>query len=155
MAAKRKHVKVTTRVRPKPKQDAGGMKNRLTAKGLSGSAMPLEKKLQLKAGMKLRLLGAPKGFVPPPGGDGSGGEALLVFVTRQDQALLETGKVLGRVARGLMLWVAYPKGGSGVPTDLNRDILWKSLAPTGLGAVRQIALDETWTAMRFRSVPGS
>lgn len=139
----------------KAKKNIGEKKTSTSKKGAVGSPMPLEKKLQLKPGMRLRLLGAPKGFAPPPGGDGSGGEALLIFVTRKDKALSETGKVLGRVAQGLMLWVAYPKGGSGVATDLSRDILWRSLAPTGLGPVRQIALDETWTAMRFRRVPGS
>jgi hypothetical protein len=36
--------------------------------------------------------------------------------------------------------------------DVNRDILWKALAPLGWRPVRMIALDENWTAMRFRSI---
>jgi hypothetical protein len=49
-----------------------------------------------------------------------------------------------------LLWVAYPKGSSGVKTDVNRDRLWQALEPTGWRPVRQVALDETWSAMRFR-----
>jgi hypothetical protein len=46
--------------------------------------------------------------------------------------------------------IAYPKGTSGVKTDLNRDRLAKAVAPTGWRAVRLVALDEIWSAMRFR-----
>ena len=35
-------------------------------------------------------------------------------------------------------------------TDVNRDILAKSLAGRGVRPVRQIAIDEVWSALRFR-----
>jgi len=36
-------------------------------------------------------------------------------------------------------------------TDLNRDVLWKHLLEKHrVQGVRQIALDEVWSAMRFR-----
>jgi hypothetical protein len=47
------------------------------------------------------------------------------------------------------LCIAYPKGGSGVQTDVNRDRLWRALARLGWRPVRLIALDEIWSAMRF------
>lgn len=46
-----------------------------------------------------------------------------------------------------VLWVAYPKGGR---ADINRDTLWPILAEHGLRPVSQVALDETWSALRFR-----
>src|SRR5512143_3385910 len=44
-------------------------------------------------------------------------------------------------------WVAYPKGGR---ADINRDSLWPILAEFGFRPISQVALDETWSALRFR-----
>jgi len=38
-------------------------------------------------------------------------------------------------------------------TDVNRDKLWPVLDPLGWRPVRMVAIDEVWSAMRFR--PGS
>lgn len=46
-------------------------------------------------------------------------------------------------------WIAYPKGGK-LGTDLNRDILWDALKDAGIRAVRQVSIDDTWSALRFR-----
>lgn len=59
-------------------------------------------------------------------------------------------EVLGAAAEGGLVWLAYPKGGSGIETDVNRDILWEALKPTEWRPVRQVALDDVWSAMRFR-----
>lgn len=48
-----------------------------------------------------------------------------------------------------LAWVAYPKAGQ-LGTDLNRDIVWKHMLARGVQAVRQIAIDEVWSALRFR-----
>ena len=46
------------------------------------------------------------------------------------------------------VWFAYPKGGR---SDLNRDSLWPLVAErTGMRPITQIALDDTWSALRFR-----
>jgi len=48
-------------------------------------------------------------------------------------------------------WFAYPKGTSKrYKSDVNRDSLWALLGPLGIRAVRQIAIDEDWSALRFR-----
>jgi hypothetical protein len=46
-----------------------------------------------------------------------------------------------------VLWVAYPKGGR---ADINRDSLWRLIAPYGLRPITQVAIDATWSALRFR-----
>jgi hypothetical protein len=51
-----------------------------------------------------------------------------------------------------LLWVCYPKGTSGIKTDINRDIIWKHLASRGIRPVTQLAIDEVWSAMRMRPV---
>jgi hypothetical protein len=51
------------------------------------------------------------------------------------------------LARPDALWVAYPKGNR---ADVNRDTLWPILGEHGMRPVAQVAVDETWSAMRFR-----
>ncbi|PZF81483.1 hypothetical protein [Jiangella anatolica] len=51
-----------------------------------------------------------------------------------------------------VVWIAYPKGGR---TDINRDTLWPIVAEFGLRPNGQVAVDEVWSALRFRaSKPG-
>jgi hypothetical protein len=45
------------------------------------------------------------------------------------------------------VWVAYPKGNR---TDINRDSLWPMLAELSLRPNGQVAIDDTWSALRFR-----
>jgi len=50
------------------------------------------------------------------------------------------------------LWIAYPKAGQ---SDLKRDTLWPMLRPYGLRPISQIAIDDVWSALRFRPLaPG-
>ena len=46
-----------------------------------------------------------------------------------------------------VFWVLYPKGNR---ADINRDSLWRLIAPHGLRPITQVAIDETWSALRFR-----
>jgi len=60
-------------------------------------------------------------------------------------------KALGDEA---VLWFAYPKQTSKRYTsDLNRDICWEELKPFKLQPVRQIAIDDDWSALRFKPAP--
>jgi hypothetical protein len=43
--------------------------------------------------------------------------------------------------------VAYPKAGR---ADNNRDSLWPILAGYGLRPIGQVAIDDVWSALRFR-----
>ena len=51
--------------------------------------------------------------------------------------------------RDKLAWIAYPKAGK-LGTDLNRDLLSAALAGEGVQPVRQVAIDEVWSALRFR-----
>ena len=51
-----------------------------------------------------------------------------------------------------IFWVAYPKGNR---TDINRDSLWPILSEYGLRPITQVAVDNVWSALRFRPLkPG-
>jgi hypothetical protein len=58
--------------------------------------------------------------------------------------------VLPQYARGASLWFAYPKKTGRIKTDLSRDHGWDLLTERDLLPVTQIAIDETWSALRFR-----
>jgi hypothetical protein len=61
-------------------------------------------------------------------------------------------EVIAHLVHDGLLWVAYPKGSSGVETDLSRDVFWEILLVHGYRAVTQVYIDPIWTAMRFRHV---
>jgi hypothetical protein len=46
-----------------------------------------------------------------------------------------------------VVWILYPKAGR---TDINRDTLWPIVAEYGLRPITQVAVDDTWSALRFR-----
>ncbi len=52
------------------------------------------------------------------------------------------------LAKPGILWIAYPKGNK---ADINRDSLWKVVADYGMRPNSQVALDDTWSALRFRA----
>jgi hypothetical protein len=50
-----------------------------------------------------------------------------------------------------ILWIAYPKGTSKkYKCDFNRDSGWTTLGDAGYEPVRMVAIDEDWSALRFR-----
>ena len=121
----------------------------------------LAQKLQIKSG-KLIVINAPKGYAEQLTKElndltvsmrASGqAEAVLLFVNSLAEAQNLTPKAGKLVRPAGMLWIAYAKGTSKVKTDVNRDVLWKAIEPIGWQPVRQIALDEVWSAMRFKPV---
>jgi hypothetical protein len=52
--------------------------------------------------------------------------------------------------RGGRLWFAYPKKTGSIPTDITRDRGWEPMAAHDLLPVTQVAIDDTWSALRFR-----
>jgi hypothetical protein len=77
----------------------------------------------------------------------------LAFATKQAE-VDALSKVLVDKAQGdALLWFAYPKGTSKKYTcDFNRDTGWKVLRDAGFDTVRAVAIDEDWSALRFRRV---
>jgi hypothetical protein len=50
-----------------------------------------------------------------------------------------------------LVWIAYPKKGSNIKTDLNRDILWDVFNRYNYRPVTMVSLNDSWAAVRFRS----
>jgi hypothetical protein len=75
----------------------------------------------------------------------------LAFVTTQKQ-VDALGPAIGRKAEGdVVIWMAYPKGSSKkYKSEINRDHGWEPLGRAGFEPVRMVAIDEDWSALRFR-----
>jgi hypothetical protein len=79
--------------------------------------------------------------------DPAGADVAIVFVGSAGEVETAVEPRLERLREVPVLWVAYPKGGR---ADVNRDSLWPRLAPYGLRPITQVAIDDTWSALRFR-----
>ncbi len=113
--------------------------------------MSLAKKMNLKEGMKVRVIGKPAGVDL---GDvvtttSAKAEGLLIFVKTLAEVDAKCAPLVEAAKEDRIAWAAYPKAGQ-LDTDLNRDILWKHLQKQDIEGVRQIALDSVWSLMRFR-----
>lgn len=125
-------------------------------------ASTLGQKLQVKPGVAILVVNAPEDVASRLPGELPDNpvvftpvelpSALMVFLKNQS----DVGKVVLPILKGGILfspvWLLYPKGTSGLPTDVSRDILWKMMEPHGWGPARMIALDEIWSAMRFTPI---
>jgi hypothetical protein len=124
-------------------------------------ATTFAQKLQIKSG-KLIVLNAPKGYAEQLTQEldhltvstraAGQAEAVLLFVNSLAEAEKLTPKAGKLVKPEGMLWIAYAKGTSKVKTDVNRDKLWVTIQPIGWQPIRQIALDDVWSAMRFKPI---
>ena len=80
-------------------------------------------------------------------------EFSLAFVTKQKE--VDTlGKAIAKKAEGdAVVWFAYPKGSSkNYKSEINRDSGWRILGDAEFEPVRMVAIDEDWSAVRFRRV---
>jgi hypothetical protein len=121
-------------------------------------------KLNLKEQKQILVLNAPESFEPElkalrgiavQRDLKSAGqiEFSLAFVTKQKE--VDTlGTAIAKKAEGdAVVWFAYPKGSSKkYKSEINRDSGWKILGDAGFEPVRMVAIDEDWSAVRFRRV---
>ena len=121
---------------------------------------PIAKKLGMKPGMRALVVGAPRGYLklltPLP-------EALVLseiqngthqfvqfFAARASEIKKSAPRLLKHAASGALVWVTYPKKTSGVASDLSREGVCEAMNGTGWRAVAIVAIDEVWSALRFR-----
>ncbi len=113
--------------------------------------MSLAKKLNLKDGMKARVMGKPAGVDLDDVAvtTSAKAEAVLVFVKTLAEVDAKGAPLVEAAKADRIAWALYPKAGQ-LDTDLNRDLLWKHLEKQGIEPVRQVAVDSVWSALRFR-----
>lgn len=111
----------------------------------------LAKKMNFPSGTRVRVVAPPEGvdlsgLATTDAGNAGG---VVVFVRNLAEVATLGGEAVEAVRAGRITWMAYPKARQ-LGTDLNRDILWKEMKTRGIDANRQISIDDTWSAMRFR-----
>ncbi len=122
-------------------------------------ASTLGQKLQIKPGVPITVVNVPEDVKDRLPGElvdnpvsfekSSSPSALMVFIKNKAEIEEVVLPILTGSNTFSPVWLLYPKGTSGVSTDLSRDILWKMMEPHGWRPARMIALDEIWSAMRF------
>ena len=74
----------------------------------------------------------------------------LVFAISLKQLKCILAEVIPHLQEGAKLWVAYPKVASKIASDLSREESWEVLSDHGYEGVRAAAIDNVWTALRFK-----
>jgi len=75
----------------------------------------------------------------------------LAFVTTPEQIDALAAKLALKAEGDAILWFAYPKGTSKrYMSQISRDNGWNALGQEGFEPVRIVAIDEDWSAKRFR-----
>lgn len=75
----------------------------------------------------------------------------LAFATTQAEVDRLSGALAKRAPGDAILWFAYPKASSKkYRCEFNRDTGWDALRRLGFDTVRAVAIDEDWSALRFR-----
>src|SRR5688572_9626820 len=126
-------------------------------------AMPTFAKLNLKDQTEIVVLNAPASFEPELKSlkgmavrrDARGGdiEFSLTFVTTEKEVDTLGPQVAKKAKGDAVVWFAYPKGSSKkYKSQINLDNGWAVMGKAGFEPVRMVAIDEDWSALRFRRV---
>ncbi len=112
----------------------------------------LDAKLQLKPGKTIAVVGSgPALDTGAEAADPQVADAVLAFAKDRAELTSRLGVLAAAAGRGGMAWVAYPKARQ-LGTDLNRDVIRDIVPSAGLDPVRQISLDEVWSALRLKTL---
>lgn len=121
---------------------------------------PLAKKLQIKPGAHVLVLDAPDGYLDDlePLPDGAqlverthGHFDVQVFVRTKTYVDRHAPIVFKSTKPGGVIRFRWPKPAAHVATDLNRDFLFEQAQAYCLRAVSNVSIDETWSALRFKT----
>ena len=123
------------------------------------------KKMNFKKQRSIVVLNAPQSFQPnmvemtdltdviTSINDVESTEFILVFVTQQAEIDSQAPIFAKKIKEDGAIWFAFPKGTSKkYKCDFNRDTGWEILGKLGFEPVRLVAIDEDWSALRFRHV---
>lgn len=116
----------------------------------------LPTKLRIAEGRRVRLMRSPDRHAPRLGRfervDGAA-EVVLLYSRSREQLVRDAPAAIAAVEDEGVLWICYPKLSAGTPSDLSREFVREAMAGHGWRAVSQVAIDDTWSALRFK--PGS
>jgi hypothetical protein len=120
---------------------------------------PLVRKLGIKPGATLALIGAPPGFAVTLGelpvgvkirGRTQGPlDAAIAFCVNRAELERRLPGLRRALAPDGGLWIAWPKRASGVPTDLTENAVRELGLAAGLVDNKVCAIDQVWSGLRL------
>jgi len=120
----------------------------------------LAKKMQIKSGYQMRVICPPSGYIDRLDPVGFSAEledkptgfydVVHLFVKNSTDLKQEFPNAFKSLKPEGLFWISYPKRTSKIKTDLTRDAGWKIAYDAGLRPVRQVSIDDDWSAVRFR-----
>ena len=132
---------------------------RIEARMVGYSGTPLAKKLGLKRGSNLVLVGAPKDYAaliaPVPSGVKFSArvsettDIVHVFSTRRTDLLSFLVACRSKMKSTAMVWVSWPKKSAKVATEIDEDIIRELALPLGFVDVKVCAVTEVWSGLKL------
>lgn len=121
---------------------------------------PLTERLNLTGQLRALIMNAPKGYrtllgpLPPditvntkPSGRY---DFVHLFVNNREELARLGPDAMNAVKPMAIFWISYPKKSAKTDTDISRDEGWEVVTEAGFETVASVAIDDTWTALRFR-----
>ncbi|MGH2839450.1 MAG: DUF3052 domain-containing protein [Solirubrobacteraceae bacterium] len=128
-----------------------------TGAGYSGT--PLQRKLGFEEAMRVHYAAAPDDFVALlgelPGGvrvlarPAADLDLVVVFVRERRELERRLPGLQAKLQPAGMLWVAWPKRASKLPTDMTEDVVRDVALSRGLVDVKVCAIDHTWSGLKL------
>ena len=124
--------------------------------GYSGT--PLPRKLGIGEGATFSAAGDPghvDGLLSPlPAGarrvdSADEADVVLFFTTERAELERRIERLGAAIFPDRMLWIAWPKRASKVPTDVTEDVVREIALPIGLVDTKVAAIDATWSGLRL------
>jgi hypothetical protein len=124
--------------------------------GYSGT--PLPKKLEIKAGFRVRMANAPAevrvelreavaecDLVK----QGDSLDFVMIFTKSRVELATEFPRMAHSLAPAGMLWVSWPKKSSGVATDVTENVVREIGLDAGLVDIKVCAVTDVWSGLKF------
>lgn len=125
--------------------------------GYSGT--PLAKKLGLKEGCSVALVGAPpelrQWLAPLPPGvtfvarPTARVQLVHAFFTERTALARSLAAWRGSLSDDCALWISWPKKAAKVPTDITEDVIREVALPLGFVDVKVCAVSEVWSGLKL------
>lgn len=125
--------------------------------GYSGT--PLAKKLGIREGSKVNLIGAPEGYLkllePLPvdiefvSRVSQSTDIIHFFCTQRTELEKALSTFRGKIKPTASIWVSWPKKSAKVPTTVTEDTVREVALPLGFVDIKVCAIDDVWSGLKL------
>jgi hypothetical protein len=123
------------------------------------SATPLAKKIGIRTGSRILVIGAPEGYIelldPLPDSVqfvsrlSKFTDIVHIFTDQKAELQKALSAFRNKLKPGAMIWVSWPKRSSRVPTDITEDTVREVALPLGFVDVKVCAVTDVWSGLKL------